>query len=576
VQARAGTDFEDYPSAKLLSNTATVSAPVGTEINPDDNSASAAISTVPWAETSITKSFAPAQPVAGGPVTYTLTVHSDGPGTVDLVAVDLLPAALQKPPTAISISGGTGVCQYDPTGESIGLVQPAPIVACDIPQFGPGENRVITIQGTLAPDSAGTQVDNLAASSNTLPLAGIFSLEPDFSNNDDLVSFTPGTVDVGIAKSVVGFSTIGVGDIATFRLVASNSGTVAATNVLVTDTLPAGLDPVDLPAGCAAAGQVVSCALGTLAPGAQQAIELRARALASAAGVTLTNGASINSDEVDLVTGNDTSSAALTVGPLPAAPRPVPPAASPVDVAVDVRGPRGLVREGGSAAFRIDVTNHGPATATSVVLTGTANKAVSPAVVRLLQEDCTRLPLRCELGTLGRGQRRSFTVRVRRLHLGRLILTASVTAAEPETTLANNIDRAAIRVRAGRATVSVTKRADKATAPGGAAVGFTIVVRNKGSIPARRLVICDRLPSGLVFERLGGARLVLGQACWSLTRLAPGAKARHRVMTRAANGAHARRVTNTAVVQGANVARRTAAVRIALRPAARQRPPFTG
>ena len=71
---------------------------------------------------------------------------------------------------------------------------------CDIPQLGPGEDRVITIHGTLAPDSAGTQVDNLALSSNTLPVAGVFSFEPDFTNNDDLVSFTPGTVDVGITK----------------------------------------------------------------------------------------------------------------------------------------------------------------------------------------------------------------------------------------------------------------------------------------------------------------------------------------------------------------------------------------
>ena len=186
VEAQLGTGFDDYPSSELLSNTATVSAPVGTEINPDDNSASAAISTVPLAETSITKAFAPAQPVAGGPVTYTLTVHSDGPGTVDFIVADILPAALQKPPTAISISGGTGVCRYEPTAESTGLPpdQGFPIVFCDIPQLGPGEDRVITIEGTLAPDSAGTQVDNLALSSNTLPFAGAFSFEPDFSNND--------------------------------------------------------------------------------------------------------------------------------------------------------------------------------------------------------------------------------------------------------------------------------------------------------------------------------------------------------------------------------------------------------
>ena len=121
VQLSIANSFDTYPSAALLNNTATVSAPVGTESNPDDNSASAAISTVAWAETSITKTFAPAQPVAGGPVTYTLTIHSDGPGTVDMVVADILPDALQKPPTAISISGGTGVCQFDPIGESLGV-----------------------------------------------------------------------------------------------------------------------------------------------------------------------------------------------------------------------------------------------------------------------------------------------------------------------------------------------------------------------------------------------------------------------------------------------------------------------
>jgi large repetitive protein len=180
VQLSIANSFDTYPSNALLNNTATVSAPAGTEINPDDNRASAAISTVPWAETSIVKAFSPAQPAAGGPVTYTLTVHSDGPGTVDFVVADILPEALQKPPTAISISGGTGVCRYEPTAESLDLPpdEQIPIVFCDIPQLGPGEDRVITIESTLAPDSAGTPVDNLALSSNTLPFAGASASSP--------------------------------------------------------------------------------------------------------------------------------------------------------------------------------------------------------------------------------------------------------------------------------------------------------------------------------------------------------------------------------------------------------------
>ena len=54
---------------------------------------------------------------------------------------------------------------------------------------------MITIQSTLAPDSAGTLVDNLAVSSHAAAFrAGAFGSEPDFTNNDAEVSFTPGTV----------------------------------------------------------------------------------------------------------------------------------------------------------------------------------------------------------------------------------------------------------------------------------------------------------------------------------------------------------------------------------------------
>src|SRR6185437_10780304 len=130
--------FDTYPSDALMNNTATVSTPGATEINPDDNTASASISTLPWAETSITKTFSPAQPVAGGQVIYTLTIHSDGPGVVDENVLDLVPDALQNPTT--SVSGGTGVCQFDPTGAAFGFPG-FRLIGCDIPQFGPGEDR---------------------------------------------------------------------------------------------------------------------------------------------------------------------------------------------------------------------------------------------------------------------------------------------------------------------------------------------------------------------------------------------------------------------------------------------------
>ncbi len=447
--------FDSYPSDALLNNTATVSTPGATEINPADNSATATISTLPWAETGITKTFSPAQPVAGGPVTYTLTVHNFGPGTVDENALDEAPAALENFTT--SVAGGTGVCQFDPTGASAGAPPPGfPIINCDIPQFGPGETRVITIEATLAPDSAGTLVDNSAAA---LSVSGTdLGAEPDFSNNFAEVSFTPGTVDVGISKTVVGSSTVNVGDVATFQLVASNSGTVAGSNVLVTDTMPAGLDPVHLPAGCIAVGQVVSCALGTLAPGATQTMDLQAQAGQAAAGSTVTNTASIQTDEADLDPGNDNSSADLTINPLPSPPPPPPPAATPIDLAVIVKPPSGLATVGVPGSWTLQVVNNGPGAATNVTLTSTPHGNADVIGATLKPAACFTTPgIRCGLGTLAPGASQTVVVDVSPTAAGRLELTGTVSAAEPDTVPSNNKDQAAITV--GVATVEVTATA---------------------------------------------------------------------------------------------------------------------
>ncbi len=571
VQMGMEDGFATYPSDKLLNNTATVSTPGAAETNPDDNSASAAISTVPWAETSITKTFSPAQPVAGGPVTYTLTMHSDGPGTVDMVAADVLPAALEKPPTTISISGGTGNCEFDPTGANIGVPAPGfPIVSCEIPQFRPGEDRVITIQSTLAPDSAGTQVDNLAVSSNTLPLAGAFSFEPDFTNNDAEVSFTPGTVDVGITKSVIGPSTVSVGDTAHFQLVASNSGTVAAENVIVTDTLPAGLEPVDLPAGCVAAGQVVSCALGTLAPRSTQTIDLHARVGSAAAGSTVTNHASIHNDEADLDSGNDTSSAKLTIKPLPSPPPPPPPAAKPIDVAVTVTPPSGLATVGMPGSWTLKVVNHGPGTATNVTLTSTPHGNADVAGATLRPAACFTAPgIKCGLGTLAPGASRTVVVDLRPTAAGRLELTGKVNAAETDSVPPNNTDQAAITV--GLATVDLAATAAPAQLTAGDATTITIKAKTQSRRPAHNASVCVRVPKGLTVPRPGTATRHGGRLCWRITRLPTGRRRVLHLRAVSQHTSHAHTVVLELTVQGAGV--RTRHARLALRIVPPPKPP---
>jgi uncharacterized repeat protein (TIGR01451 family) len=517
--------FDTYPSDALMDNTASVSTPGATEINPDDNSATASISTLPWAETGITKTFSPAQPVAGGPVTYTLTVHNFGPGTVDENVLDLVPAALQNFTT--SVSGGTGVCQFDPTGAAFGAPPPGePIIGCDIPQFGPGEDRVITVQGTLAPDSANTVVDNLAGALSVFPGTDL-GAEPDFSNNTAEVSFTPGTVDVGITKSVIGPSTVSVGDTAHFQLVASNSGTVAAENVIVTDTLPAGLEPVDLPVGCLAIGQVVKCALGELGPGDSQTIDLQAQVGDAAAGATVTNSASIASDEADLDSGNDTGSAKLTVNPLPAPPPPPgqqpPPKTQPkpVDVAVTVRPPSGLATVGVTGAWTVRVVNNGPATATKVTLTTTPHGKADVVDATISSDACFTSPaIRCGVGTLAPGASRTVSVNLRPTVAGQLKLAGRVSAAEEDRAPANNTDQAAVAV--GLADVAISATATRPELISGTATTVAVTAVTRSRRQPRNATLCVQVPHNLNIRRPRNAKLRGASVCWPISRLARG------------------------------------------------------
>ncbi len=76
-----------------------------------------------------------------------------------------------------------------------------------------------------------------------------------------------GEAELHVAKSVDRGVVTG-GQTATFTLTVANRGTIAAADVVLSDLLPAGTTFASADAGCAATGQVVRCAVGTLAPGA--------------------------------------------------------------------------------------------------------------------------------------------------------------------------------------------------------------------------------------------------------------------------------------------------------------------
>lgn len=124
-------------------------------------------------------------------------------------------------------------------------------------------------------------------------------------------ALAPATVDVGSRLSAT-------------LTVANRDATAAATGVTVTDLLPPGasFDAAGSSPECAAAGPVVTCAVGTLPAGAQG---VRTVAFTAAAPATLANVASVTAEQRDPDGANDLAVALAEVR----SPAPQPPGGDP-------------------------------------------------------------------------------------------------------------------------------------------------------------------------------------------------------------------------------------------------------
>ncbi|MCL4289187.1 MAG: DUF11 domain-containing protein, partial [Thermoleophilia bacterium] len=122
-----------------------------------------------------------------------------------------------------------------------------------------------------------------------------------------------GAPDLVVSKSVSPGSVL-VGGEVTFTLVVSNAGSAAASGVVVSDPLPAGLRFVSAVASqgsCSFASGTVTCALGSLAVGAGATVTIVAEAMARG---PVVNTASAPAVEAESSTANNSASVSLAVG----------------------------------------------------------------------------------------------------------------------------------------------------------------------------------------------------------------------------------------------------------------------
>lgn len=153
------------------------------------------------------------------------------------------------------------------------------------------------------------------------PEVGEIDFDPPLAAEATDCIVSSGDADLALVKTVTSTGPYVVGSNITYQLSVTNNGPDGATNVVVTDPLPAGSSFVSASPGCSFAAGTITCTAATLANGASTAFNVTVQATIQGAVV---NTATVDSDETDSTPGNSTSTApAVPVGAAAAA-APIP------------------------------------------------------------------------------------------------------------------------------------------------------------------------------------------------------------------------------------------------------------
>ena len=284
-------------AAGPLSNTATVS---GSQSDPNtsNNTDTEGTTVNPAPQTanlSLVKTDSPDPVTAGNPLTYVLTVTNGGPSQATGVTVtDTLPAGV----TLNSATPSQGSCSGTST------------VTCNLGTINNGANATVTI--VVTPTAAGPL-------SNTAVVSG-GQTDPDTSNNTDTEGTTvnPATQEQANLSLVKTDSPdpVTAGNNLTYLLTVTNGGPSAATSVVVTDTLPAGVNFVSATPsqGTCGSPNPIICNLGTINNGANATVTI---VVTPTAAGPLSNIAVVSGGQTDPDTSNnsDTEGTTVNAGP---------------------------------------------------------------------------------------------------------------------------------------------------------------------------------------------------------------------------------------------------------------------
>ncbi|GAA3846073.1 hypothetical protein GCM10022243_10330 [Saccharothrix violaceirubra] len=361
-----------------VSQSVTVSSSVP---DPDDENNVATVigSLAVFADMSITKTADVESVAPGGTITWTFDIRNDGPQTADgLILADVVPEQVEfvDLPDNCQLSGD--------------------VLLCELADMADQATLSLSLKAVVKADTDATEILNTVS---------INASTSDTDAENNLATSTvavAGAAALGVTKTLVGESVV-PGTEATWRITVANGGTVAATDVEAVDPLPAGLTFTGGD-GCTAAGQVVTCALGTIPAGQSRTVDIRTAVDPGLPGDTVINSAS--------VVGSDPGPGAAEAAQVERR----------TDLSVTKTVDETTVFVGDRVTWTVTVTNNGSSTAPEVIVREHLPLAVESSSEELVDGEWA-------VGALAPGESRTLTLTAVVDEPGELVNDVTLTAA---------------------------------------------------------------------------------------------------------------------------------------------------
>lgn len=447
------------------------------DVNPGNNQASATITArASQADLAVVKGVLPTSAFVGDTVTYSATVTNLGPEAVhDIRMVDDRPDGI----TVLGAEASQGTIDVD-------------TLTWDVGTLAPGTSARATLTATI---------DTEGSHTNTVTVGAPNLVDPTPENNADTATVTTQVVplDLGVTKSVASdtgapLDAIPLGETVTFTISATHNPDPAApdqaaTDVVLLDTLPAGLTYVDSTGDGTFDPATGRWTFDEIAPGATVTRQVVARADVVGQQINSVSLSSLAQRDTDPT--NNSATASVTV-------------VEEADLAVtkDVRTPRGggVAQPGEIVTYAVGIENLGPNDDDSVQVVDPL--PIEAEIVASRAPDGTTFDQAARVWTVGPlavGQSYTLEVDVRVSTRGGSFRNEVVNsqARLPDPDLSNNIAFATLFVPV--ADVVVTKSVDDPAPFVGDEVTFTVGVGNAGPDRADAVAVDDLLPEGLTF-----------------------------------------------------------------------------